>query len=143
MESTRKAVSLQDRKDSIMNKQVLKQIKDLRPGALIRIDWNDASTGKSLMSGAAVDIPVKSWGIFVAILGKRNKHLVICHNYFEFSENLFDVDYTAVPLTWALKITVIAEHETSDEESTLLLKSFLAGRQRTLKRRVKNHEKLH
>lgn len=124
-----------------MNKQILKQIKGLRPGALVRVDWNDASIGKSLTSGAAVDIPVKSWGIFVAVLGRKNKYLVLCHNYFEYSESVRDVDYTAIPLTWALSITVIVEKEVSMGEATLLLKSFLAGHQRTLKRRMKNHEK--
>ena len=122
-----------------MNKQVLKQIKGLQPGALVRIEWRDASIGKSLMSGTAVDIPVISWGIYVATLGRRKRHLVLCQNRFEYSERLYDVDYTAIPLSWALNITVIVEQEVSSEEASLLLKSFLAGRSRTLKRRTRNH----
>ena len=122
-----------------MNKQVLKQIKGLQPGDLIRVDWSDASIGKSLTSGTAVDIPVKSWGIYVAILGKRSKHIILAQNHFEYSNGLYDVDYTAIPLSWALKITVVCKQEVCNEEAALLLKSFLAGRCRTLKRRARNH----
>jgi len=126
-----------------LNKTVLKQLKDLRPGDLIRVEWQDASKGKSLMSGTAVDIQVKSWGVFVAVLGRRKKHLVLAQNDFEFSERLYDVDYTAIPLPWTLNIIIRVEQEISSEEAALLLKSFLSGHQRRLKRRVRNHEKLH
>jgi hypothetical protein len=125
-----------------MNKQVLKQIKTLQPGDLIRVEWTDASIGKSLASGTDVDIPVKSWGIFVAVLGKRNKHIVLAQNHFEYSNGLYDVDYTAIPISWALNIIVISEQEVTSKEAALLLKSFLAGRCRTLKRRTTNHARM-
>ena len=125
-----------------MNKAVLKQIKSLRPGDLIRVEWSDASIGKSFSSGTAVDIPVKSWGIYVAVLGKRSKHIILAQNHFEYSNGLYDVDYTAIPLSWALKIAVVAEQEVNSEEASLLLKSFLAGRSRTLKRGIRNHERM-
>jgi hypothetical protein len=126
-----------------MNKQVLKQIKSLRPGDLIRVEWTDASIGKSLSSGTDVDIPVKSWGIYVAILGKKKQHLVLAQNRFEYSNGLYDVDYTSIPISWTLNISVIAEQEVSSEEAAQLLKSFLAGRCRTLKRRIRNHATLY
>jgi acetamidase/formamidase len=125
-----------------MNKKVLKHIKSLQPGDLIRVDWTDASIGKSLASGTTVDIPVKSWGIYVAILGRRKKHIVVAQNRFEYSNNLYDVDYVAIPISWTLGIIVIAEQEVSSEEAALLLKSFLAGRCRTLKRRTRNHARM-
>jgi len=125
-----------------MSRQVLKQIKSLQPGDLIRVEWTDASIGKSLTSGAEVDIPVKSWGIYVAVLGKRNKHIVLAQNRFEYSNGMYDVDYTAIPLSWALKITVISAQEVGSKEAVQLLKSFLAGHCRTLKRRTRNHARL-
>jgi len=125
-----------------MNKEVLKQVKTLRLGDLIRVDWYDASVGKSLAAGGVIDVPVKSWGIYIGILGERNKHIILAQNNFRYTNGLYDIDYTAIPLTWALTIKVINAGEVSDEEAKILLNSFLAGRCRTLKRRVTNHERL-
>lgn len=121
------------------NNAVLKQTKSLQPGDLIRIEWSDASIGKSLAYGADVDIPVRSWGIYIAVLGRKNKHIVLAQNYFEYSNGFYEVDYTAIPFSWTMMITVIAKQEVASEIATQLLKSFLAGRSRTLKRRTKNH----
>jgi hypothetical protein len=125
-----------------VNKRVSEQIKALQPGDLVRVEWFDASIGKSLASGAAVDIPVRSWGVYVAILGKKNKHIILAQNHFEYSDGLYDVDYTAIPLSWAVNITVISKGEVTSEEAASLLKSFLAGRCRTLKRRTRNHARM-
>jgi len=59
-----------------MNKQVLKQIKNVRLGDLARVEWFDASVGKSLNSGA-IDIPSRSWGIYLGVLGEKNKHIIL------------------------------------------------------------------
>lgn len=123
-----------------MNTQVLKQIRSLQLGDLVRVEWFDASIGKSSASGTSVDIPVTSWGIYVAVLGKKNKHIVLAQNHFEYSNGLYDVDYTAIPVGWTLKILVVSKEEVSNKEAAMLLKSFLAGRCRTLKRRTRNHE---
>jgi len=122
-----------------LNKDLAEQLRNLQPGDLVKIEWFDASTGKSLAAGEDVDLPVKSFGIYVAILGRKNKHIVLAHNCFEFSNGLYDVDYTSIPLTWTLNITVKAEQELSSGEAVLLLKSFLAGRSRRIKRRTRNH----
>ena len=122
-----------------MNKAVLKQIESLKPGDLICVEWSDASVGKSLAYGADVDIPVRSWGLYIAVLGRKSKHIVLAQNYFEYSNGFCEVDYTAIPLSWTMKIIVIAKQEVTSETATQLLKSFLAGRSRTLKRRTKNH----
>jgi len=65
-----------------MNKLVLKQIKSCVLGDLVRIEWFDASVGKSLSSGGAIDVPVKSWGIYLSVLGERNKHTILAQNSF-------------------------------------------------------------
>jgi hypothetical protein len=55
-------------------KAVHKQVKGLSPGDLVRVEWFDASIGKSLNGGmAGIDVPVKSWGIFLGVLGQKNQ----------------------------------------------------------------------
>jgi len=126
-----------------MNKEVLKQIKALQSGDLIRVEWFDASVGKSLATSGVIDVPVKSWGIYIGVLGERNKHIILAQNNFKYTDGLYDIDYAAIPLNWALTVKVINPSEVSAEEAKLLLNSFLAGRCRTLKKRVTNHERLH
>ncbi len=126
-----------------MNKEVMKQIKALQSGDLIRVEWFDASVGKSLATSGVIDVPVKSWGIYIGVLGERNKHIILAQNNFKYTDGLYDIDYTAIPLNWTLTVKVVNPSEVSVEEAKLLLNSFLAGRCRTLKKRVTNHARLH
>ena len=120
-----------------MNKMVARQIKSLQLGDLVRVEWFDASIGSS--RAGSIDVPVNSWGIFIGVLGERNRHIILAQNNFKYSDGLYDVDYTAIPLTWAITMKVVNQGEVSPEEAKSLLESFLAGRRRTLKRRVENH----
>ena len=127
-----------------MNKQVLKQLEKLSPGCLVCVEWSDASVGKSLGSGVAVDVPVKSWGVFIGVLGQKNRHIVIAQNSFRYSDGLFDIDYTAIPLTWTASIIVLARDHVPEQIANQLVNSFLMGGrrafgQRTFQQRVKNH----
>ena len=127
-----------------MKKQVLKELENLSPGSLVCVEWSDASVGKSLGSGVAVDVPVKSWGLFIGVLGQKNKHVVIAQNTFKYADGLYDIDYTAVPLTWTASITVLARDLIPKETANQLVNSFLMGGrrafgQRTFQQRVKNH----
>jgi len=126
----------------VTNKNVLKQISELNRGDLVRVEWWDASIGRSLASGTEVDIPVKSWGVFIALLGEKRKHIVLAQNSFRYTDNLYDVDYTSIPLSWALNVTVIKKAEVDDDVANRLLQSFLAGRCRTIKKRTKNHAQM-
>ena len=119
-------------------RQVVKQIGALQPGSLLRVEWFDASIGKSLAAGE-IDIPVKSWGIYLGCLGDKQKHIILAQNGFRYSHGLWDVDYTAIPLVWSTKIEAIHPSQVGENEAQQLLKSFLQGRRRTLKRRVRNH----
>jgi len=123
-------------------KEVLKQIKNLQLGDLVRVDWFDASIGKSMGSSGNIDVPVKSWGIYLGVLGEKNKHIVLAQNNFKYSNGIYDIDFTSIPLSWTVRITVLGRSEVNSEEAQSLLKSFLLGRARTLKRRIRNHEKL-
>jgi hypothetical protein len=125
-----------------LKKNLKKQLKDLQPGALISVEWFDASVGKSF-TGGAIDVPVKSWGVYIGVLGKRNKHIILAQNNFQYADGFYDIDYTAIPVTWAMKIEVIDKNHVASDEANLLLKSFLRGGRRILNQhkqeRVKNH----
>jgi len=131
-----------------MNRQILKQIKGLQLGDLVKVEWFDASIGKSLSGGLdGIDVPVQSWGIFLGVLGEKNKHIILAQNNFRYSDGVYDIDYTAVPLAWALNMTVIAKNHIQPEETKQLLNSFLLGGKRAFKRRIKqqrvrNHDRL-
>ena len=131
-----------------MNKKVLKEIRNLAPGDLIFCSWFDASIGKSLSGGlAGIDVPVSSWGVFIGVLGERNKHIILAQNNFRYANGLYDIDYTAVPLSWAVEVRVIEKQHVGVEEAKNLLNSFLMGGRRTFPKRtrqqkVKNHDKL-
>jgi len=56
------------------------------------VEWSDASVGKSLGSGVAVDVPVRSWGVFIGVLGEKNKHIVLAQNSFRYSSGVLVTD---------------------------------------------------
>ena len=129
-------------------KEVVKQVNGLSLGDLIRVEWFDASIGKSLSGGlGGIDVPVQSWGIFLGVLGEKNKHIILAQNSFRYADGIYDIDYTAVPVTWTANITAIAKAHVPPEDAKQLLNSFLAGGKRTTTKRikqqtVKNHERL-
>ena len=111
------------------------------------MDWTDASIGKSLSGGlSGIDVPVVSWGIFIGLLGEKSKHIILGQNNFRYANGLYDIDYTAIPLSWAINIYVIQEQHVPENEAKQLLSSFLMGGrrrfpQRTKQQRIVNHEK--
>jgi hypothetical protein len=124
-----------------MNKQVLKQIKSLKPGSLIRVDWHDASIGKSLSGGyGGIDVPVFSIGIFIGLLGENDKHIILGQNHFRYADGVFDIDYTAIPLVWGVNVKVIQVGYISPEEAQQLLNSFLLGGRRILPKRSRQEQ---
>jgi hypothetical protein len=130
----------------MQGKNLRKQLEGLAPGDLVCVDWCDASVGKSLGSGVAVDVPVKSWGVFIGVLGEKNKHIVVAQNTFRYSDGgLFDIDYTAVPLSCTANITIIAKGYIESNTAVNLVNSFLMGGRRAAHERkihqqsVKNH----
>lgn len=130
-----------------LNKQVQKQLDNISLGCVICVEWCDASRGKSLGTGFAVDVPVKSWGVFIGILGQRNKHIVIAQNSYKYSDGLYDVDFTAIPLTWTANVTVLAKDHVPEQIAKQLVNSFLIGGRRALckrifQQRVRNHDGL-
>ena len=109
-------------------KEVLSQIKGLVAGDLVMLEWHDASIGKSLSNGVSgIDVPVKSWGVYIGTLGQKRKHIILAQNCFRYSDGLYDIDYTAVPVPWTTNATVIAQSHVAAEEAKQLLNSFLVN----------------
>ena len=128
----------------MMKKSLKNKLQSMSPGDLICVDWLDASIGKSSGSGTSIDVPVKSWGVFVGCLGNRAKHIVLAQNSFRYSDGLFDLDYTAIPLSWALDLVTVAKGHLVPELAQSLVNSFILGGHRALNKRtfmqkVKNH----
>jgi len=127
-----------------MNSRFVEEIRRLNAGDLVRVDWCDASIGKSLTSGKDVDVPVQSWGIFIGVLGEKKRHFVIAQNSYRFSDGMYDLDYTAIPVGWSFSVTPLVKNHLQAEEAKDLLTSFLnGGRQnparRKIQQRVRNH----
>ncbi len=132
-------------------KEVASQIKTLAAGDLVCVEWCDASIGKSLSNGlGGIDVPVKSWGVFIGVLGKKREHVILAQNAFRYSDGLYDIDYTAVPLPWATGAQVIEKGHVGAEEAQVLLHSFTINekskdtkttfnRSRCSQRRLRNH----
>ena len=104
----------------------------LSVGDLICVEWSDASVGKSSGGGAAIDVPVKSWGIFIGVLGVKAKHIVLAQNSFSYADGLYDLDYTAIPLSWTANISVLVKEHIPKEAAGTLTNSFLLGGHRTM-----------
>jgi hypothetical protein len=115
-------------------RQLKKQLELLNPGDLVMVDWCDASVGKSMDSGATIDIPAKSWGIFIGVLGSKAKHIVLAQNSFLYSDGVFDLDYTAIPLGWAFNLSVLMKEHIPKEAAGKLVSSFMVGGHRSLNR---------
>lgn len=133
-------------------KELNSQIKQLNAGDLVCVEWCDASIGKSLANGiGGIDVPVKSWGVFIGVLGKKREHVILAQNCFQYSDGLYDIDYTAVPLPWATSAAVLEKGYVAAEEAEVLLHSFTINqkakggekttfnRSRCAQRRLRNH----
>jgi hypothetical protein len=125
-----------------MMKEVSKHIKSFSLGDLVRVEWFDASIGKSLSGGLnGIDVPVVSWGIFLGVLGSKNRHIILAQNCFRYADGFYDIDYTAVPLAWTGNATLIAKAHLPQEEAKQLLNSFLVGGKRTSIKGKKHQQK--
>jgi hypothetical protein len=110
-----------------MSKEVLKILENAKVGALICVDWCDASTGKSSLNGGVIDVPVKSWGVYLGLIGSRIKHIILAQNSFRFTHDVFDMDYTAIPVGWVLNVRVIEPNHLPLEVVSDLVRSFVSS----------------
>ena len=110
-----------------MKNKLSKEIEKLNLGDLVQVDWGDASTGKSLATGKEIDVPASSWGIFIGILGEKNKHIILAQNHFHYASGISDLDYTAVPLQWSINIKIVSKQHIHPEVAEEMLRSFAHG----------------
>jgi hypothetical protein len=122
-----------------MQRQLKRIVESLRAGDLVVVEWCDASIGKSLGSGVTVDVPVKSWGIFLSVLGDKIKHIVLAQNAFHYSNGLFDVDYTSIPLAWTVNVGVVAKGHLPEKTADELVSSFILGGRKRFETRAYHH----
>lgn len=108
-------------------------LDSVSPGDLICCEWCDASVGKSSGSGIAIDVPVKSWGVFIGLFGEKTKHIVLAQNSFRYADGLFDLDYTAIPISWTVNLGVVVKQHIPKEIAGKLVNSFLMGGRRVFR----------
>jgi hypothetical protein len=119
--------------------QLKKTLSELQAGDLVCVEWCDASVGKSSGSGVCIDVPVKSWGVYVGMFGEKTKHIV----------GLYDLDYTAIPLGWTVGVSILVKEYVPRDVAAKLVNSFLLGghrafsRSRTFQKRLSTHGRPH
>jgi len=96
------------------------------------------------MRGGAngIDVPVRSWGVFIGILGESRKHVVLAQNGFRYSDGFYDIDYTAIPVPWACKITVLVKGNVDERTAKQLQQSFVVGGRTRMRKSCGRQEKL-
>jgi len=107
--------------------ELRKIVEGLNVGDLVCCEWCDASVGKSRVIGTAIDVPVKSWGIYMGLYGEKTKHVVLAQNCFRYSDGIYDLDYTALPLSWAAAVKVLGKEHIPKDVAIELVNSFLLG----------------
>ncbi len=109
-----------------MSKQeILRELEACKPGDLISVHWCDASVGRSSSNGGRIEVPVCSWGVYLAIMGgKRSRQIVIAQNIFWISDSMFDCDYASVPLGFTVEIRCIQPGHLPAATVAGLLRSF-------------------
>jgi hypothetical protein len=100
------------------------QLASCCPGDLVCCMWTDAIIGKTSTNGGIIDVPVRSWGVFVGMFGRR-KHIILAQNSFEYADGLCDLDYTAIPMGWIEDVQIIAPHYTPEAALRVLVASFV------------------
>ena len=129
--------------------QLRKTLGELQAGDLVCVEWCDASVGKSSGSGVCIDVPVKSWGVYVGLFGEKTKHIVLAQNSFRYADGLYDLDYTAIPLGWTVGVSILVKEYVPRDVAAKLVNSFLLGghrafsRSRTFQKRLSTHGRPH
>ena len=97
-----------------MNKKISKQLKSLRVGDFLQIDWHDAYKGEIRIERDSMDltqfeVPVSSWGIYLGIVGKKSKYVLLMRDRFNLNEfaGIDDIDHNGIPLGMIYSIRVL------------------------------------
>lgn len=81
---------------------------------------------------------IPSWGVFLGVVGRRTKHVVLLRDHFQMNETLgiYDVDFNVVPLGMVHNVEVCKRGELGRDVAVLLKRAFLRARIRKQKGRV-------
>jgi hypothetical protein len=128
-----------------MSKKVLKQLGDLQLGDLIEVTWLDASRGRletveelreAGASGAEIDLPVTSYGVYIGAFGKIAKHIVLVASQWLFAQGYGQIDCTIIPVGTVENIRVLLPKLMNAENVQVCQQAFIHGRARRLMRRI-------
>lgn len=122
-----------------MSKQVLKVLESVKPGDLICVDWLDASRGivetmRELRNvgpmGPSIDSPVKTYGVFIGLFGKRSKHIVVVTSLWVFTSvgDFGQVDTTNIPVGIVESLSIIQPAALDMKRVRLCRAAFIQGR---------------
>jgi len=132
-----------------VKRAVLRQIKALQLGDLIRVRWFDACKGEARIdeqseeSRVQFDIPVTSWGVFLGVVGEKTKHVLLIRDHFQMNASMgvYDVDFSVVPIGMINAIEVLKPSELESGVAKLLQQAFLKARTNKRKGRIVLHLK--
>ena len=108
-----------------MKKEILRGLDACTPGDLVCVDWYDANIGKSRANGGSIEVPVKSFGIFVMVAKAKKPTILLAQNCFEYANGFYDVDYMAIPAAWSSDISVIQKQIIARRMAEGLAESFM------------------
>lgn len=124
---------------------MLKQLGDLQLGDLIEVTWLDASKGRletveemreSGASGAEIDLPVTSYGVYIGAFGKIAKYIVLVASKWLYAQGYGQIDCTIIPLGTVENIRVLLPKLMDAENVRVCQQAFIHGRARRLMRRI-------
>jgi len=128
-----------------MSKKVIKQLSKLQLGDLIEVTWLDASRGKletveelreAGASGAEIDLPVTSYGVYIGAFGKIAKHITLVASQWLFVQGYGQIDCTIIPVGTVENIRVLLPKLMDVENVRVCQQAFIHGRARRLMRRI-------
>jgi len=122
-----------------------KQLEDIELGDLVEVTWLDASRGKletveqmreGGATGAEIDLPVSSWGIYIGVFGKVAQHIVLVANRWLYSEGYGQIDCTIIPLGTVQDIKLLKSGVMNLEKVRVCQQAFIHGRARRMMRTI-------
>jgi len=122
-----------------------KQLKNIQLGDLVEVIWLDASRGKletveqmreGGATGAEIDLPVSSWGIYIGVFGKVAQHIVLVANRWLYSEGYGQIDCTIIPFGTVQDIKLLRSGVMSLDRVRVCQQAFIHGRARRMMRTI-------
>jgi len=128
-----------------MSKKVIKQLSELQSGDLVEVTWLDASKGRmetveemreAGASGAEIDLPVTSYGVYIGAFGKRANHIVLVASQWIYAQGYGQIDCTIIPVGTVENIRVLMPKLMGIDNVRVCQQAFIQGRARRLMRRI-------